>query len=320
MAEQMTAQRAGDNALAHEQAQAQTQAQTGEQRLAPPQVGVAMQLSPRIWRVTAPNAGVMTGPGTNTYLVGDVADNVWTVIDPGPNDPRHIQAVADAAPGRITSIVVTHTHTDHSPGAAPLKAMTGAPVYGMHPAYPLKQDATFAPDRVLVHGERLPIGAQTTLRVVHTPGHASNHLCYLLEEEQTLFTGDHIMQGSTVIINPPDGDMSAYLESLDALQGESLAWLAPGHGTMMNDPADAIRRLVRHRLLRESKVVNAMRRVGAADIPTLVKSVYDDVPESRHGIAQRSLDAHLQKLARDGSATVDGEVWQLTPKGAAIDS
>jgi glyoxylase-like metal-dependent hydrolase (beta-lactamase superfamily II) len=281
-----------------------------EQRQAATRTDAPVRLSARIVRVTAPNGGVMTGPGTNTYLVGDPSDNVWTVLDPGPSDAAHIDAIVRAAPGRIGGIVVTHTHIDHSPGARPLKALTGAPVYGMRPAHSAKQDSTFEPDRVLRHGERLPLGSHTTLRVVHTPGHASNHLCYLLEEEQTLFTGDHVMQGSTAIINPPDGDMSAYLRSLDALRALDIEWFAPGHGTMMSQPDDVIARLMRHRMLREAKVTASLRRTGGGTLEQLVVSVYDDVPESRHGIAMRSLDAHLQKLELDGAAVQDAGVWR----------
>jgi glyoxylase-like metal-dependent hydrolase (beta-lactamase superfamily II) len=150
------------------------------------------------------------------------------------------------------------------------------------------------------------------LRVIHTPGHASNHLCYLLEEEQTLFTGDHVMQGSTVVINPPDGDMAAYLESLRALLREELHWLAPGHGFLIERPAEAINRLVKHRLAREAKVVDALRASGASDVAQLLAQVYDDVPLRLHPVAQRSLTAHLLKLAADGRARESAGRWQLT--------
>jgi glyoxylase-like metal-dependent hydrolase (beta-lactamase superfamily II) len=147
--------------------------------------------------------------------------------------------------------------------------------------------------------------------VVHTPGHASNHLCYLLEEEKTLFTGDHVMQGSSVVINPPDGDMRAYLASLQALLDEDLEWIAPGHGFLMPRPRDAIRLLIRHRQQREAKVLNALRALAPADIGTLLASVYDDVPERMHPVAQRSLLAHLRKLEEDGVARETEAVWHL---------
>jgi len=174
------------------------------------------------------------------------------------------------------------------------------------------QDASFVPDRTLAHGERLPVGAQTTLRVVHTPGHASNHLCYLLEEEQTLFTGDHVMQGSTVVINPPDGEMTAYVESLRALLREDLLWLAPGHGFLIDRPAIAVERLIKHRLAREAKVIQALQALGPSEIASLLARVYDDVPVRMHPVAQRSLTAHLIKLVNEGRAREKDGRWSLS--------
>jgi glyoxylase-like metal-dependent hydrolase (beta-lactamase superfamily II) len=184
--------------------------------------GKAVALSPRVIRVTANNGSMMTGPGTNTYLLGGGARNQWAVIDPGPLLPEHVAAILAAAPGPITSIFVTHTHKDHSPAALALQAHSGAKLFGRIAAFPEWQDATFVPDVALVGGERFELTPDATLRVIHTPGHASNHLCYLLEQENLLFTGDHVMQLSTVVINPPDGDMRAYLASLDALRAR--AW------------------------------------------------------------------------------------------------
>ncbi len=271
--------------------------------------GVPVRLSPRVIRVTAPNPGVMTGPGTNSYLVGSGEPGAaWTAIDPGPADAGHVQALMAAAPGPIERILVTHTHRDHSPAAALLAAATGAPVQGRRPAHAPGQDETFAPARELAHGERIVLGAGATLRVVHTPGHASNHLCFLLDEEKLLFTGDHVMQGSTVVINPPDGDMAAYLHSLHALQGEDLDWLAPGHGFLVAQPQRVLRGLVAHRLAREAKVRAALA-AGAAPLAQLVPRAYDDVPAERHGIAARSLLAHLLKLQAEGAARLEGETW-----------
>ena len=274
--------------------------------------GRLVRLSERVRRLTAPNGSVMTGPGTNTYFVGDPDGEPWAVIDPGPDDAGHVDAIVAAAPGPIRWILVTHTHRDHSPAAAALKARTGAQLFGMRARFEQWQDAGFAPDRELAHGERVPVGARSTLRVIHTPGHASNHLCYLLEQEQTLFTGDHVMQGSTVVINPPDGDMTAYLDSLRALLREDLQWLAPGHGFLIERPADAINRLIQHRLRREQKVIDALRDGGPTEIATLLAKVYDDVPEIMHPVAQRSLTAHLLKLATEGrTREVEGR-WELT--------
>ena len=269
--------------------------------------GRAVQLSPHIWRVTAPNPGPMTGPGTNTYLVGQ--DQSWTVIDPGPHSEPHLQALLSAVPGRVTQILVTHTHKDHSPGAVALAAATGAPVLGRVALHAEWQDADFAPTRELAAGERLPLGEGCTLRVIHTPGHASNHLCYLLEEEKTLFTGDHVMQGSTVVINPPDGDMSAYLNSLGALLEIELDWLAPGHGFLVERPHDVLRGLIAHRLRRQAKVLAALQASTAAPLDELLPLVYDDVPAALHPMARRSLLAHLLKLQADAVAQQVQERW-----------
>lgn len=275
---------------------------------------VPVRLSDRVIRVTANNGNAMTGPGTNTYLIA-AADGAWAVLDPGPDDAAHVEAVLAAAPGPIRWILVTHTHLDHSPATVRLREATGATVLGRTTSVPDRQDQTFAPDRVPEHGERLELGPEVTLRVVHTPGHASNHLCFLLEQEKLLFTGDHVMQGSTVVINPPDGDMHAYLRSLHALLDEDLEWIAPGHGFLMPRPHDAIRLLIRHRQQREAKVVNALRSLGPADIATVLASVYDDVPERMHPVAQRSLVAHLRKLVVDGVAVEDGALWGLAAAG-----
>jgi glyoxylase-like metal-dependent hydrolase (beta-lactamase superfamily II) len=259
----------------------------------------------------------MTGPGTNTYLVGGGTRNEWAVIDPGPLDSRHAQAVLAAAPGPIRWILATHTHTDHSPGCLELKERTGAIVSGRLPAHPEWQDASFAPEQRLGGGERLSLGDAATLRVIHTPGHASNHLCYLLEEEKTLFTGDHVMQLSTVVINPPDGDMAAYITSLRALLALDLQWLAPGHGFLMAQPRRAIEWIIGHRLKREAKVVDALRDLGPAAIEALLAQVYDDVPERMHGVATRSLKAHLYKLRDEALACESAGRWQLEARSAA---
>jgi glyoxylase-like metal-dependent hydrolase (beta-lactamase superfamily II) len=177
--------------------------------------------------------------------------------------------------------------------------------------YRERQDATFVPDQALVEGERLAI-AGCTLRAVHTPGHASNQFCFLLEEERVLFTGDHIMQGSTVVINPPDGNMVQYFASLQRLYDEQLDWLAPGHGFLMARPHEMVERLIVHRRNRENKVVNALRAAGSATVEALVPTVYDDTPPRLHAMAARSLFAHLEKLAAEGRASERGGTWQLT--------
>lgn len=275
--------------------------------------GEPVRLSARVIRVTAHNGNVMTGPGTNTYLVGGGAANEWAVIDPGPLDASHVENVLAVAPGPIRWIFATHTHADHSPATPLLKARTGAAVYGRIAAHPEWQDASFAPEHLLAGGERFSLDGGTTLRAIRTPGHASNHLCYLLEEEKTLFTGDHVMQLSTVVINPPDGDMAAYLASLRELLAEDLEWLAPGHGFLMAPPRRALQAIIDHRLRREAKVLDALRALGPAAVDALLPRVYDDVPQRMHAMAMRSLKAHLFKLRDEARAAEQGERWSLAP-------
>ena len=265
--------------------------------------GIAKRLDRFTTRLIAPNPGMMTGPGTNTYLLGE---EELAVIDPGPAIDSHIERILAA--GKIRWILCTHTHLDHSPAAAAIKRATGAKIYG-RPA-PAGQDASFAPDEVLSHGQRVSL-AGVSLRAIHTPGHASNHLCYLLEDTRMLFTGDHVMQGSTVVINPPDGDMRAYLASLELLLGEDLAILAPGHGYLIGEPHREVRRLVQHRLKREGKVRDAIAQLGEPTLGEMLPLVYDDVPSRLHGVAARSLTAHLQKLVAEGAVRAAGERYTL---------
>jgi glyoxylase-like metal-dependent hydrolase (beta-lactamase superfamily II)/8-oxo-dGTP pyrophosphatase MutT (NUDIX family) len=262
--------------------------------------GVPKRLDRHVTRIIAPNPGVMTGPGTNTYIVGNA------VIDPGPAIESHIEKILEFRD--LKFILCTHTHQDHSPAAAAIKAATGAQLLG-RPA-PEGQDATFKPDVVLDNGQRVDLGG-LSLRAIHTPGHASNHLCYLLEETKMLFTGDHVMQGSTVVINPPDGDMRAYLVSLEKLLHEEIAIIAPGHGYLVGAPHRELRRLIAHRLGRETKVVRALEQLGEASLDELLPVVYDDVPARIHRVAARSLAAHLEKLAADGAVRASGGRFAL---------
>jgi glyoxylase-like metal-dependent hydrolase (beta-lactamase superfamily II)/8-oxo-dGTP pyrophosphatase MutT (NUDIX family) len=265
--------------------------------------GVPKRLDRLVTRLIAPNPGMMTGPGTNTYLVGG---DELAVIDPGPAIDSHIERIL-AFPN-IKWVLCTHTHFDHSPAAAAIKAATGAQVIG-RPAPP-GQDASFAPDVVPLDAQRIRLGT-ALFKVLHTPGHASNHLCYLLEQTGMLFTGDHVMQGSTVVINPPDGSMRAYLASLERVLAEEAAILAPGHGYLIGEPRHEIRRLIQHRMKREGKVIEALRALGEASVEQLVPLAYDDVPARLHGVAARSLTAHLHKLVADGAARAKGERFTL---------
>jgi glyoxylase-like metal-dependent hydrolase (beta-lactamase superfamily II)/8-oxo-dGTP pyrophosphatase MutT (NUDIX family) len=266
--------------------------------------GVPKRLDRWVTRIIAPNPGLMTGPGTNTYIVGSA------VIDPGPAIDSHIERILQFK--NIKWILCTHTHVDHSPAAAALKAASGAQVLG-RPA-PAGQDASFKPDLVLENGQRLDLG-EISLRAIHTPGHASNHLCYLLEQTKMLFTGDHVMQGSTVVINPPDGDMRAYLSSLERLLDEDIAIIAPGHGYLIGAPRKEIRRLLAHRMNRERKVVAALERLEHPSVDEMLPLVYDDVPERIHRVAARSLTAHLEKLVAEGAVRAEEGRYTLVKSG-----
>lgn len=270
--------------------------------------GKVVRLNEWVQRITAPNPGVMTGPGTNAYIIGTDA---LALIDPGPESAPHLAAMLEAVGKRLKWILCTHTHLDHSPGARALKAETGAQVLG-YGAVPDdgRQDTAFAPDRALRGGDVLECGA-FSLRAVHTPGHASNHLCYLLERRKLLFTGDHIMQGSTVVISPPDGDMTHYLRSLEALLSVDLAAIAPGHGHVIDKPHDEVRRLIAHRGKRERKVLDALGQKNPATLDDLLPLVYDDVSPRIHPVARRSLHAHVLKLKQDGRVAAEGESWRL---------
>jgi glyoxylase-like metal-dependent hydrolase (beta-lactamase superfamily II) len=268
--------------------------------------GVPTTLKPGIVRITAPNPGVMTGPGTNSYVVGE---RELVVVDPGPDIESHIGVLREAVGDRLKWIVCTHTHLDHSPAAPALRVATGARIAGRLAPQDGRQDAGFAPDRVLEDGESVAVEG-VTFRAVHTPGHASNHLCYLLEQQKILFTGDHVMQGSTVVISPPDGDMQAYLASLEKLFAIDLAALAPGHGRLIETPHEEARRLIAHRLKREEKVVRALAQKGKGTLDELVPLAYDDVSERLYPVARRSLHAHLIKLVREGRASEEAESWR----------
>jgi glyoxylase-like metal-dependent hydrolase (beta-lactamase superfamily II)/8-oxo-dGTP pyrophosphatase MutT (NUDIX family) len=272
--------------------------------------GIAVEIAPDVLRVTAPNPGMMTGPGTNSYLIGNQHTGV-AVIDPGPPLVEHIEALINAARGPIKWILCTHTHLDHSPAALELKARTGATVYGMPPPPYPNQDQTFAPEIQVTHRQQITV-AGVTLRVIHTPGHASNQVCYLHEAEHLMFTGDHIMQGSTVVINPPDGNMAIYLASLRLLLDEQIAFLAPGHGFLMDKPNEAVERLLIHRQDRENKVLAALRTFEQpATLEELVPVAYRDTAEKLHKVAMRSLFAHLQKLVEEQRVEYANDRWLL---------
>jgi glyoxylase-like metal-dependent hydrolase (beta-lactamase superfamily II) len=251
---------------------------------------------------------MMTGPGTNTYLLGtrDIA-----VVDPGPAHTAHSDAIIAYAAAPIRWILATHTHPDHSPGARLLAARTGAEILG-RPAPPgAHQDATFLPDRILADGDCLE-SDEFRLEAIGTPGHASNHLCFRHAATHWVLTGDHIIEGSTVVIDPPDGNMRDYLESLVRVRDLEPAGLLPGHGERIDRPAEVIDWIVEHRLERERRVRRALGACAGATLRELVAVVYRDVPAARHGWAERSLLAHLLKLEADGVAAENEGRWHLS--------
>ncbi len=264
-----------------------------------------LELAPGVRRIVAPNPSMMTGPGTNTYLFG--TDEI-AVLDPGPNLDMHLANVRARAGAPIRWVLVTHTHPDHSPGAAPLAKITGAELLGMPAPDGEHQDQSFVPDRVLADGDLLQTG-EFALEAVHTPGHASNHLCFRHRELDWLFTGDHVIDGSTVVINPPDGNMSHYLESLARLHAMDCEMLGPGHGEMIKTPGSVIDWIIEHRLEREGKVLAAVRAHPDLSSHELVPRVYSDVPQKLHALAERSLLAHLLKLEDDGRCKVLVDRW-----------
>ena len=265
-----------------------------------------------VQRLTAPNPGVMTGPGTNSYLVGDPATG-YIAVDPGPADPEHLDKLWRAAGGDIRMIVCTHSHPDHSPGAAPLQALcvqagkARPPILGLPSAPTARTASTFTPDRSLQNNELLALDGQApegnithTLQVIHTPGHAANHLCLLLVEDALLFSGDHILNGRTTVVDPPDGNMADYLDSLDKLDAvcaeHGVEFILPAHGYVLGDARGAIAKLKAHRLAREAKVLAAMQALPQGSMEDWVRHAYADVPPRMWPVAQRSLLAHVERI------------------------
>lgn len=274
-------------------------------------VGECLAVAPNIQRVLAPNPGPFTFKGTGVYIVG--RDNV-AVIDPGPDIPAHIEALKRAlARRRVTHILVTHTHADHSPAAAPLKAWSGAPIYayGPHPsrgddgdvATEEGGDASFVPD-VRVRGGDVLDGDGFSIACVHTPGHTSNHMCYALGRGRALFTGDHVMGWSTSVVVPPDGDMAAYRASLAKLLERDDRILWPTHGGPIRDPRPFLRALLDHRAEREAQILECLRE-GVTTIPEIVARLYADLDRRLYPAAGMSVLAHLIELAGEGRVAAE---------------
>ena len=277
-----------------------------------------VRVSPRISRVVADNPGPFTFKGTGVYIVGnkDVA-----VIDPGPDDASHVDALKRALEGRrVTHILVTHTHSDHSPAAKPLKEWSGAKTYafGPHGSGKLEDgvrveeggDMQFTPDVRVKDGEIIK-GNGFTFECVFTPGHTSNHMCYALKEENALFTGDHVMGWSTTVVTPPDGDMAQYMASVKKLMARSDATLYPTHGAPVTDPKPFLAAYLEHRLDRERQILACIRE-GLPTIPQMVARMYADVDKRLHPAASRSVLAHLIQLEQEGRVVNDGGRYRLS--------
>ena len=274
--------------------------------------GSVSQIAPGIRRVIANNPGPFTFHGTGTYILG--TGNV-AVIDPGPDDEEHIGAILAALDGEtISHILVTHTHMDHSPGCRPLQALTGAPTYayGPHGAGKLEQgvqveeggDMDFAPDHLVKHGDIIQ-GGDWTVECVYTPGHTSNHVCFALQEQKALFTGDHVMGWSTSIISPPDGDMAAYMQSLELLLERDDAVYWPTHGPSIIDPKTHVRAYIAHRIEREEQILKCIDE-GTHSIRDMVPLMYRDTPEFMYPAAARSVLAAMENLLRKNQVVADG--------------
>ena len=277
--------------------------------------GVPETLEPRVVRVLAPNASPYTYTGTQTYLVGttDLA-----VIDPGPEDAAHLQAILAALAKRpLIAIVITHTHRDHSPGARALKAATGAPIVGCAALVidddGVRADAAFdhqyTPDRVLADGESVG-GADWTLTAIATPGHTSNHLCFALEESGAVFSGDHVMGWSTSIVSPPDGDMGDYVRSLEKLQAREDRIYYPGHGDPVDNPKRLVRGMIGHRKQREGQILRLLRDEPRT-IPDMVGRMYVGIDPRLFSAAERSVLAHLIDLRTRGMVIARGDIWHV---------
>ena len=277
--------------------------------------GLAQALSPLVRRVLAANPSPYTHTGTQTYLVGrgEVA-----VIDPGPDLGSHLEAILAATAGeRVTAILCTHTHRDHSPAAAPLSSATGAPVIGCArltleddgPRSDAAFDTGYRPDRVLADGEAVS-GTGWTLQAVATPGHTSNHLCYALAEEGALFSGDHVMGWSTTVVSPPDGDMAAYMASLDRLMTREDRIYYPAHGEPIRNPRRWVRSMIGHRRQREGQILRLLAD-APAPVPAMVQRMYAGIDPRLHGAAGRSVLAHLLDLEARGQVARDGDQWAL---------
>lgn len=290
----------------------------------PPQpwpTGLAEAVEPLVLRVLAPNPSPYTFTGTQTYVVGAADGPDCAVIDPGPNEADHIDAIIAAVAGRtIIAIMCTHTHRDHSPAAAPLAALTGAPVVGCAPLVLAAEgprsdeafDPAYAPDRVLLDSEAVR-GTGWTLTAVATPGHTSNHLCYALEESGALFTGDHVMGWSTSVVVPPDGDMGDYMASLEKLMARDDARYHSAHGAAILKPRQLVRGMIGHRRQREAQILRLLGE-AARPVSAFIPDMYKGLDARLIGAAEMSVTAHLLDLEKRGMAIFAANHWSLATR------
>lgn len=280
--------------------------------------GLADQVEPLVTRVLAPNPSPYTYTGTQTYVVGQLDGPDCAVIDPGPNEAEHVEAILAAIGERtVSAIMCTHTHRDHSPAAAPLAERTGAPIVGCAPLVlevdgPRSDEAfdpTYAPDRVLEDGEAMR-GTGWTLTAVATPGHTSNHLCFALEESGSLFTGDHVMGWSTSVVIPPDGDMGDYMASLEKLMAREDVVYHSAHGAAITKPKQLVRGMIGHRRQRENQILRLMGE-RARPVSEFIPDMYKGLDERLIGAAEMSVTAHLIDLETRAMAVCEDEVWRV---------
>ncbi len=283
----------------------------------PPPYAYAEEVEPGIRRLLARNPSPFTYTGTQTYLVGRGEEQV--AVDPGPDTDDHLAAILDALDGRrLVAIACTHTHRDHSPASRRLKEATGAPIVGcaalalesVGPRADASFDFDYVPDRVLGDGEAIRFGDGEALTAVATPGHTSNHLCF--EYGSALFTGDHVMGWSTSVVVPPDGDMGAYMASLDALRNRTDKTYYPAHGPAVTNPQQLVRHMLGHRMAREKQI---LKRLGEGDhsVEQLVASCYPGLDPRLVPAAGGSVTAHLMDLQRRGLVEREGDTWLPTP-------
>ena len=274
-----------------------------------PPYGVAEQVSPRIQRLTAPNPGPFTFHGTGVYIIG--AGDCVAVIDPGPDMPDHIEALKRALTGRkVSHILITHTHSDHSPAARPLAAWSGAPVYGFGAAAQTDEveesgAGVFVPDVNVADGTPIA-GKDFTLTALHTPGHTAGHVCYALAEEKALFTGDHVMGWSTTVIAPPDGNMGDYLRSLEKLIGRGDAVLYPTHGAPIPAPENFLHAYLLHRRMRGAQIAACLAQ-GYETIPDIVAKLYAGLSPALGHAAALTVQAHLEHLIEEAKVSRQGD-------------